>query len=575
MINRGSTAQAIAMDEQDIEVEPMIEEEEEVTEINVKNKEKEANDGEIPKTVSTSKVLSALKFGWNSVFSANNDSKNLFLSEDDLNIIIDRSRGVPNSNNINESEIVEKVTIKNDFKTKKLEKIEKLLENQEQTIENFDENAPLVSLREVDKEWSLKPTSMKDIADAWRNRTFDDLFQSNPNNDNTATTMIIDNTEEANIGEEYNEDIIQDGIIRNRQSRMEEIHVPNVGFINVMREKQTVIKHQPVVATSSLFMPTGGRQVGGRDYDYPEICQVCWDGGSLIICDLCPVAVHLNCLYPEQRPKKDSKQYYCPHHTCISCNKRTAAAGLLFRCDVCSNAYCEDCLPSEATIYGNSHRFDNLGFRLTGNCCYIHCSLSCAKFIMTEASNYLPHFKDFKCYNEELLHDYIDVNQNYVSDSVKHAFKTENRLNETKEKEIIVKKLDVSCVNDLKERLSRNNKSLKVVKFTKLNEIPNIELRLTKVHSSILSLLGSLVYTISQEFTRNSKITDGSIQSILNYPGIPLTLTFDKIIEAFLMIARMLTKVTKTELKQIGYILGICDVLEIKAGGILNEPKFR
>lgn len=37
----------------------------------------------------------------------------------------------------------------------------------------------------------------------------------------------------------------------------------------------------------------------------------------------------------------------CPQHRCLGCTKATVAAagGLLFRCQTCAKAYCEDCLP--------------------------------------------------------------------------------------------------------------------------------------------------------------------------------------------------------------------------------------
>ncbi len=45
-----------------------------------------------------------------------------------------------------------------------------------------------------------------------------------------------------------------------------------------------------------VFIPKGGKQVAGRDYDSFDHCQVCLDGGTLILCDICPNAFHLKCL---------------------------------------------------------------------------------------------------------------------------------------------------------------------------------------------------------------------------------------------------------------------------------------
>lgn len=56
----------------------------------------------------------------------------------------------------------------------------------------------------------------------------------------------------------------------------------------------------------------------------------------------------------------------------------------MFRCECCSNAYCEDCLPAESTVQGESRRLEALGYRMSGNACYILCSLECKHFFETE-----------------------------------------------------------------------------------------------------------------------------------------------------------------------------------------------
>ena len=54
----------------------------------------------------------------------------------------------------------------------------------------------------------------------------------------------------------------------------------------------------------------------------------------------------------------------CPHHSCATCGRNTAAAGgLLFRCEACPNAFCEDCIPEEHEMvsggYDNGKRKGN------------------------------------------------------------------------------------------------------------------------------------------------------------------------------------------------------------------------
>ncbi len=47
----------------------------------------------------------------------------------------------------------------------------------------------------------------------------------------------------------------------------------------------------------------------------------------------------------------------CPHHNCATCGRTTAAAGgLLFRCEMCDTAYCEDHLPDGARAHACSRQ---------------------------------------------------------------------------------------------------------------------------------------------------------------------------------------------------------------------------
>jgi hypothetical protein len=61
---------------------------------------------------------------------------------------------------------------------------------------------------------------------------------------------------------------------------------------------------------------TTKRQVAGRDYRHESTCLVCWDGGSMILCDRCPAAYHGACLGlgPQQIKALGSTQWSCPHH---------------------------------------------------------------------------------------------------------------------------------------------------------------------------------------------------------------------------------------------------------------------
>ncbi|KAK9840665.1 hypothetical protein WJX81_008358 [Elliptochloris bilobata] len=131
-----------------------------------------------------------------------------------------------------------------------------------------------------------------------------------------------------------------------------------------------------------------GRQVAGKDYTHSDLCQICWDGGLLVCCDECPASYHFDCLgmTEEDVPKR----WACPHHKCVECGRSTAAAGgLLFRCQGCANAYCEDHLPHDADILQICPRFQYLGQLHPRPACFVHCCADCRAF--TES---MPHLFD-------------------------------------------------------------------------------------------------------------------------------------------------------------------------------------
>ena len=128
-----------------------------------------------------------------------------------------------------------------------------------------------------------------------------------------------------------------------------------------------------------------GRQIAGRDYTNEQHCLACWDGGELVLCDQCPVSAHLECLSEDQAPStRNGASWRCPHHSCMTCDRKSAAAGgLLFRCSECLHAYCEDHLPLENVRLheeGRCLRFEQLGFRKTSQGYYILCSKNCQDF---------------------------------------------------------------------------------------------------------------------------------------------------------------------------------------------------
>lgn len=335
MVNRGSTANAKLIDAQ-------------------MNLPAEGEEDEDKKDdIEPSKILSALKFGWNSIFSVNTATQEL--SDEDLEVILDRTRGEDGPNVIGGMENDES---------------DGLREGVQSTVEDFDETVPLVSIRELDGEEIPRgdSSSLRSISESWR---------------------------------EY---ALPDGSKRKRKARTHEVKVDGVGMVQVLNSDDYTLEQgepsvfdaevKPRVAPKSVqtFVPTSGRQVAGRDYSHQDFCQVCWDGGELLSCDICPAAYHMHCLGLTKLPA--SVLWQCPHHVCCNCQRKSSAAGLLFRCEVCPNAFCEDCLPMDHTVTGDSERLNRLGFRLPGSACYILCQQACIDFYYhlskTESGEIVP-----------------------------------------------------------------------------------------------------------------------------------------------------------------------------------------
>jgi hypothetical protein len=141
---------------------------------------------------------------------------------------------------------------------------------------------------------------------------------------------IVGSVDDAAVGSRPKRQII---------SRTVDIMVEGIGMVPVSKfsldldvmgnisstKRQKKHNHQH----SMTYISSSGRQVAGRDYEHQEFCMGCWDGGELIVCDMCPMAYHLECLGLKEMPKGSIWQ--CPHHRCVTCLRRTSAASFLFR----------------------------------------------------------------------------------------------------------------------------------------------------------------------------------------------------------------------------------------------------
>ncbi|KAF2103137.1 hypothetical protein NA57DRAFT_28830, partial [Rhizodiscina lignyota] len=108
-----------------------------------------------------------------------------------------------------------------------------------------------------------------------------------------------------------------------------------------------------------------------------EYCQVCWDGGELVLCASCPRSYHHDCLSDEAKAKMKGISFYCPQHNCYDCGKNNAnAGGMLYRCRWCSHAYCEDCFDFDgSTLLGNNLiEYETLGYDENATAFYVECA---------------------------------------------------------------------------------------------------------------------------------------------------------------------------------------------------------
>jgi SWI/SNF-related matrix-associated actin-dependent regulator of chromatin subfamily A member 5 len=339
MVNRGSTAQAMQLDS--------------------------ADGKDVP--VDQGSVLSVLKFGWNSIFSVPDNvsqAEDEGLTDAEIDMLIDRSRGMVELGGA-DNEVASK------SESRKVSSL--LLENQQKTIGDFDENVPLVPIRNT-----ASLTLANIVIDVEKDVDVDDSAASEtvdaPEESAQASSSMAVAPLEASIRRSK----------RERSSRTTEVYVKNVGMVNVLNKDQyTMQEGEPSIVKESKssqmdsFVPRkGGRQVSGRDYGHQAVCQLCWEPDNLILCDSCPLSFHSKCAGLACAP---ADKWNCPHHNCAYCFRSGSAAGLLFRCEMCPKAFCEDCIPPECEIIGPSVRIEELGFRMPASACYIRCSAACVE----------------------------------------------------------------------------------------------------------------------------------------------------------------------------------------------------
>ncbi|KIJ13016.1 hypothetical protein PAXINDRAFT_163783 [Paxillus involutus ATCC 200175] len=132
-------------------------------------------------------------------------------------------------------------------------------------------------------------------------------------------------------------------------------------------------------------------------YESEDWCIYCRDGGEVVVCGQCPRVFHPKCHGITKAQLKRLPSIPCSQHNCAECNRNTAqSGGMLFRCQTCAQAFCEDCLPDgDIDAVGDVlPEFALLGFGAQTTAYYIRCHDCHARWAQ--------HPEDWKAWEEEM-----------------------------------------------------------------------------------------------------------------------------------------------------------------------------
>ena len=98
------------------------------------------------------------------------------------------------------------------------------------------------------------------------------------------------------------------------------------------------------------YEPVLPEKKASRKRDSESECFLCYDGGDLLECGLCPKVYHLECVGLSKVP---TGTWSCPWHACTDCGRKSSmTGGMQFRCLTCPEAYCFDCFPKDQEMKG-------------------------------------------------------------------------------------------------------------------------------------------------------------------------------------------------------------------------------
>jgi len=274
--------------------------------------------------LSASVLLSTLKFGSNAVFNSSNDLP----TEQDIDVITDRDRSEDTSSGL-------------------------LVGGTLSTAHNFDVSQQLVDTQTYEgidfrqlrdsqtRDSSQKQLSIKGLKEEWH------------------ALMSVEKRQRKNR------------ILKIADCNGTKRDVLSINNYNYDGEPSIFAKE--TIRTVGMSNPK--RQKSEITYLHQDMCQVCGYGGELIMCPRCPISIHSQCCGMTAKSLLS-----CSHHRCCKCgNNADGAGGLLFACNACPGAYCEDCLPKDTVRFLGTEleRFTKLGFEGSDRTVYIHCSEQC------------------------------------------------------------------------------------------------------------------------------------------------------------------------------------------------------
>jgi len=596
-------------DEEDGEEGDEEEEEEEGGDSkDIGNEADEAGEGFPGDEPEPSKVFQAVRFGWNSVFSANQSGKK-DISDEDLERLLDRKRGIAAADDVGGT----------------LEHAEDQVwqENQQSSLETFDELVPMLRIDNIRS--AVRDTGEQEA------KTVEAAGQEGEGPSSGALVDTEQGTVEEGAAGGSSEMQVADAVDapvatpafevemavaarpkRTVQSRTVEVYVEGLGMVPVSRasmgvdddaakSKAFIAREARQKASQSLvYVTNSGRQVAGRDFNHQDVCQQCWDGGELIVCDLCPMSYHLKCLGLKRNPKE--KRWMCPHHYCHNCNRRSGAATLLFRCEVCPQAFCEDCLPAESEVQGESERLQELGFRMTQATCFILCSPECQEFFHDEVSKE----QEAAAPHQTLLPGAFTVSQLRGTEGADEGGESpQGGVDAEMFNQNLSHALDACSLPDIRQRLGYEfgcRSSYLHSRFSSLSEIPNLDKRLQQTHQVSKLLLLRLCHGIlkfQEELLQGGAGTDGSPsasasadlqtltdqdqidKAVCEFAGASPKLSEEQRSRVFLHAVRDLANARKTDFIALARILGVVLVCPIRSNTCKEgseawwyEPKF-